>query len=75
MTVRALGDQVPKIHPTAFVSEAAYVVGAVEIGHYSSVWPGTIIRANNRRIVIGSYVDFQDNAWCTPTAMPGTATM
>jgi len=59
--IRSFGGMSPKIHPTAFVSEAAYVVGGVEIGPYSSVWPGTIIRANNRRIVIGSYVDIQDN--------------
>lgn len=59
--IRSFGGKSPKIHPTAFVSEAAYVVGDVEIGEGSSIWPGTIIRANNRKIKIGKYVDIQDN--------------
>ena len=44
--IRSLGNQSPKIHPTAFVSEAAYVIGNVEIGEGSSIWPGTIIRGD-----------------------------
>jgi len=59
--IRALGDKIPKIHPTAFVSEAAYVVGDVEIGEGSSIWPGTIIRANGHKIRIGKFVNIQDN--------------
>ena len=59
--IRTFGGHSPKIHPTAFVSEAAYVVGNVEIGEGSSIWPGTIIRANIHRIKIGKYVDIQDN--------------
>ena len=59
--IRALGDKKPRIHPTAFVSEAAYVVGDVEIGEGSSIWPGTIIRANNNKIKIGKFVNIQDN--------------
>ena len=59
--IRSFKGKSPKIHPTAFVSEAAYVVGDVEIGAYSSIWPGTIIRADHHKIVIGAYVDIQDN--------------
>ena len=59
--IRSLGDKRPRIHPTAFVSEGAYVVGDVEIGEGSSIWPGTIIRANNHKITIGKYVNIQDN--------------
>ncbi len=59
--IRALGDKKPKIHPTAFVSESAYVVGDVEIGEGSSIWPGTIIRANGHKIKIGKFVNIQDN--------------
>jgi carbonic anhydrase/acetyltransferase-like protein (isoleucine patch superfamily) len=59
--IRAFGDRVPKIHPTAFVSEAAYVVGDVEIGEGSSIWPGVIIRANIKKITIGKHVNIQDN--------------
>ena len=45
--IRNLGDKKPQIHPTAFISEAAYIVGDVVIGKHSSVWPGTVIRADN----------------------------
>ena len=59
--IRSVNGKSPRIHPTAFVSEAAYVVGDVEIGAYSSVWPGTIIRGDHHKITIGAYVDIQDN--------------
>lgn len=59
--IRSFQGKTPKIHPTAWVSEAAYVVGDVEIGEYSSVWPGTVIRAEANKITLGKYVDIQDN--------------
>jgi carbonic anhydrase/acetyltransferase-like protein (isoleucine patch superfamily) len=59
--LRSFNGKSPRVHPTAFVSEAAYVVGDVEIGPYSSVWPGTIIRGDHHKIVLGAYVDMQDN--------------
>ncbi len=59
--IRSYQGKTPKVHPTAWVSEAAYVIGDVEIGEYSSVWPGTVIRADTIKITLGSYVDIQDN--------------
>ena len=58
--IRRFGDKTPKIHPTTFVSEAAYIVGDVEIGVGSSIWPGTVIRANRYNIKIGKFVNIQD---------------
>ena len=58
--IRSLKGHTPVIHPDAFVSEAAYVVGNVEIGAFSSVWPGSVIRGESR-IVIGRNVCVQDN--------------
>ncbi len=60
--IRTLDGIAPRIHPTAFVSEAAYVIGDVEIGEGSSVWPGSVIRADMGRIVIGRYTCVQDNS-------------
>ena len=37
--IRGLDGKFPKIHPSVFVSEAAYIVGDVTIGEGSSVWP------------------------------------
>src|SRR5688572_25176564 len=59
--IRSLRGKTPVIHPTAFVSEFAYVVGDVEIGEGSSVWPGTVIRGDSR-IVIGRFTCIQDNS-------------
>jgi carbonic anhydrase/acetyltransferase-like protein (isoleucine patch superfamily) len=59
--IRSLGDKTPKIHPEAFVSEFAYVVGDVEIGEGSSVWPGAVIRGESK-IVIGRFTCIQDNS-------------
>ena len=59
--IRELGEKRPKIAESAFVSEAAYVVGDVEIGENSSVWPGAFLRAERVRIRIGSNSNIQDN--------------
>ncbi len=60
--LRALDGKTPRVHETAFVSEAAYVIGDVEIGPRSSVWPGAVIRADSGKISIGEGSNVQDNA-------------
>lgn len=61
--IRSLGNKTPKIAETAWVSEFAYVVGDVEIGEYSSIWPGVTIRGDGQKgIVIGNYVNAQEGA-------------
>ena len=59
--IRSLGDKTPKIAETAFVSEAAYIIGEVEIGEHSSVWPGAVIRADFGSIRIGENTAVEDN--------------
>ena len=58
--IRSVDGKVPKIAGSAFVSEAAYVVGDVEIGERSSVWPGAVIRADIAGIRIGANVVVED---------------
>ncbi len=60
--IRSLGEATPKIHPTAFISEFAYVIGDVEIGEGSSVWPGAVVRADMGKITIGKHTNIQDNS-------------
>ena len=60
--VRTLGDKVPKIAPTAFVSEAAYVIGDVEIGESSGIWPGAVVRGDFASIKIGANTMIEDNS-------------
>jgi len=59
--IREFKGKSPKIAASAFVSEAAYVVGDVEIGENSSVWPGAVIRADFGKITIGSNTSVEDN--------------
>jgi len=59
--IRAFGGKTPQIAKTAFISEAAYVVGNVEIGDHSSVWPGAVIRGDYAKVTIGEYVHLEDN--------------
>ncbi|WP_406298849.1 gamma carbonic anhydrase family protein [Embleya sp. NBC_00888] len=68
MTVYALGDQIPKVHPDAYVHPDAVVIGSVEIGADSTVWPGAVLRADHGRIVIGERTSVQDGCVLHTTA-------
>jgi carbonic anhydrase/acetyltransferase-like protein (isoleucine patch superfamily) len=59
--IKSLNGKTPVIHHSAFVSEAAYVLGNVEIGENSSIWPGAVIRGDFGRIVIGKNTAVEDN--------------
>jgi carbonic anhydrase/acetyltransferase-like protein (isoleucine patch superfamily) len=59
--IRSFNGKTPKIDETAFVSEAAYVVGDVEIGENSTVWPGAVIRGDYGKIKIGRNSAVEDN--------------
>lgn len=60
--IRSLDGKTPQIHPKAFVSEAAYIIGDVVIGEGCSVWPGAVIRGDSARISIGAFSNIQDNS-------------
>ncbi len=62
MTLRSLEGKSPSVHPEAFVSETAYIIGDVVIGPRSSIWPGVVIRADSGRITIGAGSNIQDNS-------------
>lgn len=60
--IRSFDGKTPRIAKSAFVSEAAYVIGDVEIGENSSVWPGAVIRGDFTSIKIGGNTTVQDNS-------------
>lgn len=62
MTVSALGDKVPRLDPTAWVHPDATIIGDVEIGPGSSIWPGAVLRGDFGAIRIGARTSIQDNA-------------
>ena len=73
MTVYALGDLVPSIHPDAYVHPDAVVIGNVTIGALSSVWPSAVVRGDDGAITIGERTSIQDGSIIHTTAwMPTT---
>lgn len=63
MPIYALEDDfVPNIHPDAYIHPDAILIGKVEIGAGSSVWPSAVIRADDNVISIGERTSIQDGA-------------
>ena len=59
--IRTFEGTTPNIADSAFISEAAYIVGDVTIGERSSVWPGASLRADFGPITIGANTHLEDN--------------
>jgi carbonic anhydrase/acetyltransferase-like protein (isoleucine patch superfamily) len=73
MPVYALGDIAPRIHPRAYVHPDAVVIGDVEIGEESSIWPCAVLRGDDGRIIVGARSSIQDGTVVhTTTTWPTT---
>lgn len=64
--IKSINGKTPRIAQSAFVSETAYVIGDVEIGESSGVWPGAVLRADFASIKIGTNSDIEDNCVLHP---------
>ncbi len=60
MPLYALGDKTPDIDPRAFVHPDAVIIGDVQVGPESSIWPTAVLRGDHGRIVIGAQTSIQD---------------
>jgi carbonic anhydrase/acetyltransferase-like protein (isoleucine patch superfamily) len=58
--IGAIGEHVPSIHPDAWVAPGAVVVGRVRLGRATSVWYGSVLRADEDDIVVGADCNIQD---------------
>ena len=58
--LRAYRGRLPVVHPTAYVDQAAQVIGDVEIGAESSVWMNAVVRGDVNTIRIGARSNVQD---------------
>ena len=61
MTIQAFYDRSPQIDPTAFIDDSARIIGAVELGAESNVWPNAVLRGDIQPITVGRRVNIQDN--------------
>ncbi len=66
--IRAFKGIRPTLDPSAYIDEAACVIGDVVIGADSSVWPNTTIRGDVNHIRIGARTNIQDNSVLHVTA-------
>lgn len=69
MPIYALGDQQPLIDPSAYVHPDAVVIGHVEIGPESSIWPGAVLRGDDGGITVGARTSVQDGTVVHTTAL------
>ena len=62
MALYALGDIAPQIDPDAFVHPDSTIIGNVVIAAGATIWPQTVLRGDQSRIVIGARTSVQDGA-------------
>ena len=62
MIVRSFEGMKPRLAEQVFIDPTAVVIGDVEIGRNSSVWPMTVIRGDIHRIRIGQRTSVQDGS-------------
>lgn len=62
MTIRKFEEFTPEIAESVFIDEAAVVIGRVEIGADSSVWPMCSVRGDINSIKIGERSNIQDGS-------------
>ena len=52
----------PKIAASAYVDQAAHVIGDVTMGERASIWPSAVARGDVNRIAIGADSNIQDGS-------------
>lgn len=50
----------PRIDPSAFIAPGVVVIGDVEIGAETSIWPGCVLRGDMHAIRVGARTNIQD---------------
>jgi carbonic anhydrase/acetyltransferase-like protein (isoleucine patch superfamily) len=62
MAIYQLGDHVPDIAPSAYITDSATIIGRVRIDGHSSVWFGATVRGDNEDITVGKNCNLQEGA-------------
>jgi carbonic anhydrase/acetyltransferase-like protein (isoleucine patch superfamily) len=61
--IRSVPGRTPRVHPGAYVDEAAQVIGDVVIEEGASIWPFTVVRGDQDNYVrVGRNTNVQDNS-------------
>ena len=62
MAIYQLGDDTPRIAPSAWVADSASVIGKVELAEEASVWFNTVVRGDTDWLRIGRGSNVQDGS-------------
>ncbi len=62
MAIRIYQNIIPIVPASAFVDEAALVVGNVTLGEDTSLWPMSVARGDVHRITVGARSNIQDGS-------------
>lgn len=62
MSVRSFEGVRPQLSEGVYIDEAATVIGDVQIGADSSVWPGCVLRGDVHHIRVGARTNIQDGS-------------
>ena len=62
MVVRSFEGVEPEIADSAYVDDAAVVIGDVTVGPEASVWPNATLRGDHGSLVVGEGANVQDGA-------------
>ncbi len=62
MAIYQLGDDAPRIAPSAWVADSARVIGRVALEEEASVWFGVVLRGDNEWITLGPRCNVQDGS-------------
>jgi carbonic anhydrase/acetyltransferase-like protein (isoleucine patch superfamily) len=62
VAIRSYHNSTPQLGERVFVDDSAVLIGDIEIGADSSVWPLTVIRGDMHRIRIGARSSIQDGS-------------
>ena len=60
--LRSYKNQLPSLGLRVYVDESAVVIGNVEIGEDSSIWPMAVVRGDMHHIRIGNRTNIQDGS-------------
>lgn len=66
--IESLGSLTPTIPDSAWVHSSAVVIGEIELGERSSIWPTAVLRGDMGLIRIGDDSNIQDGAVCHNTS-------
>ena len=53
-------EDLPQVHPSAYVAPSADLIGAVTVGEQSSIWFQAVVRADDEPVTIGRGTNVQD---------------